>query len=112
MNNKNTFRKFVFIFALFSIFYHSFNEFTFEKVYDNESKNIVNQSIKTTALTNENSKKCKNHSLCILEHEIHNSYLNIESDFYTITFIKKFFYTDYTNYSILIMNPLLKPPTV
>lgn len=51
-------------------------------------KIFVNQSIKTTALTNENSKNVK--IIHYVEHEIHNSYLNIESDFYTITFIKNF----------------------
>ena len=104
-------RKFVFIFVIISISYYSFHEFAFKTIFDSECKTIVEQSTKISNFDNENSEKCSSHSLCILEHEIHNSYLNIESDFYTITFIKEF-YTDYTNYSILIMNPLLKPPTV
>lgn len=111
MKNKNILRRFVFIFVFFSISYYSFHDFTFKTVYDNTCKSIVEQPTKVTDLSSHDTKKCKSHSLCISEHEFHQSYLVVKNDFYIFTAIKEFnFYSE--NYSFQSTNNLLKPPTV
>ena len=111
MSNKNILRRFVFIFVLFSISYCSFHDFTFKTVYDNTCKLIVEQSTKVTDLSSHDTKKCKSHSLCISEHELHKSFLNIEKYFQPTIIANCNFYTYPENYSIKVQNVQLKPPS-
>ena len=111
MSNKNILRRFVFIFVLFSISYCSFHDFTFKTVYDNTCKLIVEQSTKVTDLSSHDTKKCKSHSLCISEHELHKSYLNIDNSFYVYSSISEF-YSSTEKYLTQRINNILKPPAI
>lgn len=111
MNNKNILNKSLFIFVFFSIFYYSFHEFTSQATYDNSCEIVVQESKKVSSFTDTNQKNCDTHSLCISEHELHKSYLNIDNSFYVYSFISEF-YSSTEKYLTQRINNILKPPAV
>lgn len=95
---------------IFSISFYSFHAFAFNLIYDKEfNKTIIEQSLQNN---NHFEDHQKSNTLCLVEHELHKSFLgNSKNDFYSIIFDKKEFYTHFENYLIKTLTNLLKPPT-
>lgn len=103
--NKNIFRKLLFILMISSISFFSFHALALNFIYDaKEYKTITQQLVQHDHFEQDKSK-------CIVEHELHKSFLNnIEDSFYTVNFNKKKFFVHFKDYLFNIPINLLKPP--